>query len=348
MRLFKYLTAIILTFTVLSCDEDLSKDFKINLKDNTTKVNISEPLEASIKFLKEHKVTSIRYKLQDKIIYETQSNEALSVDISKFKLGKHELSVEISVEDEQVILKKDIKILNDQKPRIYTYEIVNTYPHDILAYTQGLEFHGDTLYESTGQRGRSSLRKVDYKTGEVLEKVDLDEFYFGEGLTILEDKIYQLTWQSQEGLVYDLETLERVGKFGYGESKEGWGLCTDGEKFYKSDGTDKIWLLDQNTLEETGYLQATTNTSVLNQLNELEWIEGKIYANTYQKDGVVIINPENGAVSGVVDFRGLRDQVKQHSRLDVLNGIAFHKASGKIFVTGKNWNKLFEVEIVPK
>ncbi|MFN2261926.1 MAG: glutaminyl-peptide cyclotransferase [Psychroflexus sp.] len=348
MKLFKYLTVIFLSFSLLSCDEDLSKDFKLNLKNNDTKITFSKPLQASVKFLKDHEVTSIIYKLQGEIIFETQTNEALNVDISDFKLGNHELSVEISVEGETVTLSENIKILNDQKPKIFTYEILETYPHDILAYTQGLEFHGDTLYESTGQRGKSSLRKVDYKTGEMLEKVDLDQFYFGEGLSILNDKIYQLTWQSQEGIIYDLETMEALEKFNYGESKEGWGLCNDGKQFYKSDGTDKIWLLDQNTMEETGYLQATTNTSVLNQLNELEWIEGEIYANTYQKDGVVIINPKNGAVTGVVDFRGLRDKVKQHSRLDVLNGIAYHKASGKIFVTGKNWNKLFEVNIIPK
>ena len=242
----------------------------------------------------------------------------------------------------------DIKHWSAEKPNLYTYEILNTYPHDMSAYTQGLEFHEDTLYESTGQRGESSLRKVNYKTGEVIEQVDLDQFYFGEGLTILEDKIYQLTWQSQEGLIYDLDSMEMLEKFAYSESKEGWGLCNDGKQLYKSDGTDKIWILNPNTLEEESYIQPTTNKSILNQVNELEWVEGKIYANTYQKDGVVIINPQTGAVEGVVDFRGLRDKVKQHSGLDVLNGIAYHKASKRLFVTGKNWDKLFEVEILEK
>jgi len=157
-----------------------------------------------------------------------------------------------------------------------------------------------------------------------------------------------LTWQSQEGLVYELETMNLLNKFPYGESKEGWGLCNDGEQLYKSDGTDKIWILNSDTLEEESYIQPTTNKTVLNQMNELEWVEGEIYANTYQKDGVVIINPKNGAVEGVVDFSGLRDKVKQHSNLDVLNGIAYHKASKRLFVTGKNWNKLFEVKLIEK
>ncbi|MFO7746096.1 MAG: glutaminyl-peptide cyclotransferase, partial [Psychroflexus sp.] len=161
-------------------------------------------------------------------------------------------------------------------------------------------------------------------------------------------KIYQLTWQSQEGLVYDLETMNLLKKFAYSESKEGWGLCNDGEQLYKSDGTDKIWILNAESLEEESYIQPTTNNAILNQVNELEWVEGKIYANTYQKDGVVIINPNTGAVEGVVDFRGLRDKVKQHSRLDVLNGIAYHKSSQRLFVTGKNWNKLFEVKLTEK
>ena len=347
MRIFNSLVVIFLALVVFSCDEDLSKDFKIFLKNNSTTFNNSEKLSGTIKALKDHEVNSVEIKLENETI-NVQVSEPFTIDLSQMKLGNHELQVMLNIDGEEVKLSETIKILNNSKPKLYTYEVVNTYPHDILAYTQGLEFDGDTLYESTGQRGESTLRKVDYETGEVLRKVELDQFYFGEGLTIFEDKIYQLTWQSQEGLVYNLQTLELLNKFAFSESKEGWGLCNDGEQFYKSDGSDKIWVLNAETLEEESFIQPTTNKTILNQMNELEWVEGKIYANTYQKDGVVIINPDNGAVEGVVDFRGLRDQVKQHSRLDVLNGIAYHKAKKRLFVTGKNWNKLFEVKIIEK
>ncbi|WP_041758580.1 glutaminyl-peptide cyclotransferase [Psychroflexus torquis] len=348
MRIFNSLAIIFLAIVFMSCDEDLSKDFKIILQSNSKSFTNSDLLNGSIKALKDHEVSSVEIKFQDKIILNSKGLEAFSVDLSEFKLGNHDLKVNLKVNGEKVEISKSIKLLSSISPKLYTYEIVNTYPHDISAYTQGLEFHGDTLYESTGQRGESSLRKVDYKTGEVLNEMELDQFYFGEGLTILNNKIYQLTWQSQEGLVYDLQTMKLLNKFAYTDSKEGWGLCNNEKKLFKSDGTDKIWTLNSETLEEEEYIQPTTNKMILNQLNELEWVEGKIYANTYQKDGVVIINPDHGGVEGVIDFRGLRDNVKQHSKLDVLNGIAYHKASKRLFVTGKNWDKLFEVKILEK
>ncbi|MBZ9786063.1 glutaminyl-peptide cyclotransferase [Psychroflexus sp. CAK57W] len=347
MRIIKSLAVIFLTLNFFSCDEDLSKDFKVLVEGKSKTFTNSEVLKASIKALKDHEVNSVDIKFQGELL-KVQLSESFSIDLSQLKLGDHKLDVILDINGEEVKLSETIKILNDDSPKLYTYEIVNTYPHDISAYTQGLEFHADTLYESTGQRGESSLRKVNYKTGEVLKHVELDQFYFGEGLTILNDKIYQLTWQSQEGLVYDLETMDLLSKFAYSESKEGWGLCNDGEQLYKSDGTNKIWILDPESLEEESYIQPTTHKAVLNQMNELEWVEGKIYANTYQKDGVVIIDPKNGAVEGVVDFRGLREKVKQHSNLDVLNGIAYHKSTQRLFVTGKNWNKLFEVKLIEK
>jgi len=186
------------------------------------------------------------------------------------------------------------------------------------------------------------------KTGEVLKKTKLSDNYFGEGLSILNNKIYQLTWRSGDGLIYDVKTFERLKVFNYNQSKEGWGLCNDGEKFYKSDGTPKIWILDAETLEEKSFIQPVTNKTSLTKLNELEWVEGKIYANTWQRDGIVIIDPKTGAVEGLIDFRGLRDKVTNHPKLDVLNGIAYNPNTKKLYVTGKNWDKLFEVEIIEK
>src|SRR5690606_23055600 len=209
-------------------------------------------------------------------------------------------------------ISQKLTLLSSVRPKLYTYNILETYPHDIKAYTQGLEFHGDILYESTGQYGQSTLRKTDYKTGEVLQTVKLAPNYFGEGLTILNNKIYQLSWRENTGFIYNLETMEQTGTFVYGKSKEGWGLCNDGKNIYKSDGTDKIWILNPNTLAEKDYIEIFTNTSQIKSVNELEWVDGKILANIYMQGSIAIINPKNGAVEGVIDLTDLKDKVTQH------------------------------------
>ena len=190
------------------------------------------------------------------------------------------------------------------------------------------------------------MRKVDYKTGSILKNINLADDYFGEGLTILNNKIYQLTWQKGIGFIYDINSFEKTNSFKYGKSKEGWGLCNDSNVIYKSDGSEDIWILNPETLIEQEYIQVYTNKGPIKEINELEWINGKIYANRYQKDGVAIINPENGAVIGVIDFSPLKKLVKQHQGLDVLNGIAYNPKTKTVFVTGKRWDKLFEIEII--
>ena len=169
-------------------------------------------------------------------------------------------------------------------------------------------------------------------------------------MTLLNEKIYQLTWQSKIGFIYDLESFQLMDSFQYKKSMEGWGLCNDGKLIYKSDGTSKIWIIDPDSLDEIDYVQVTTNKSIISKINEMEWINGKIYANTYQfkKDIVLIINPETGSVEGVVDLNGLKKKVKNHPKIDVLNGIAYNKNSKTVFMTGKNWNKLFELQIIEK
>ena len=236
-----------------------------------------------------------------------------------------------------------LTLLADAPPQLYTYEIVNIFPHDQTAYTQGLEFDGELLYESTGLNGKSSLRTVNYKTGEIIENKPLDNAYFGEGLTLRNDQIIQLTWRAQKGFVYDKATLTMQKSFPVQESKEGWGWCNDGQYRYKSDGSNRIWILDPITYKELKSIQVMTHKSPLKNINELEWVNGKIYANTYQfnKEVSVIIDPLSGAVEGVIDFSGLKEKVTQHPQLNVLNGIAFHKARNTFFVTGKNWSSIF-------
>lgn len=342
MKLLKYLTIIFLSVFIFSCGMNSGKNksefaIKTNAKDHA--ISNSETLNLSIENLKNHLIDSVQYTLNGKSIQNT-------IDLKDIKLGTQIIEATVYFNNKIQKTSYKIIILNSEPPKIYTYKIINEYPHDITSYTQGLEFFNDTLYESTGQNKESKLRKLDYKTGAVLKNIHLADQYFGEGLTILNNKIYQLTWRGGLGFVYDVHSMEKLNEFKYGKSKEGWGLCNDGKIIYKSDGTEHIWLLNPNTLAEEDYIQVYTNKGKIVEINEMEWINGAIYANRYQKDGVAIINPKNGAVIGVIDFSPLKKLVTQHPGLDVLNGIAYNPTTKTIFVTGKRWDKLFEVEIL--
>lgn len=232
----------------------------------------------------------------------------------------------------------------DAKVRQYAVQVVNEYTHDAKAYTQGLFFHDGTFYESTGQWGESSMRIVDLKTGKVLRKLDFAKKYFGEGSVILGDRLYILTWTNKVVFVYDAETLEYDKSYSY--PREGWGLTTDGKELIASDGSSKIYFLDKD-LKLQRSINVTLNGRNIKYLNELEWIDGRIWANVYTTDSILIINPSDGNVEGVIDCAGLLPK-KLHSKdTDVLNGIAVD-AEGRIYLTGKNWPRLYEVRLVEK
>ena len=347
MKLYNSLIAIGLTLLLTSCgnNSEGEKDvFSLEITNPQKTYTSEDMLSVSLTNKKNIEKDSIVYYLnKDRV-----SIADNKISLSGQKLGNRTLKAEIYSKGKKYEASKIITILSSIKPKLYTYKILETYPHDIKAYTQGLEFANDTLYESTGQYKQSSLRKTDYKTGEVLKKVLLPDAYFGEGLTILNNKIYQLSWREKTGFIYNLKTMEQTGTFVYGESKEGWGLCHDGKNIYKSDGTDRIWTLNANTLAEKDYIEIFTNTSKINSVNELEWVEGKIYANVYQQGSIAIIDPKNGAVEGVIDLTDLKSKVTQHPELDVLNGIAYNGEPNILYITGKNWDKLFKIEIIEK
>ncbi|MBJ6367327.1 glutaminyl-peptide cyclotransferase [Snuella sedimenti] len=342
MKIFKQLTIIFLIVLLSSCGSNSNKkkkDFIIQTNAKKGDISIGETLKITLENKKKHTVDSVLYTLNGNIIKET-------TNLNNFKLGKHIIEATVYFNNTKQTVNTAVTLLNNKAPQIYTFKIISEYPHDITSYTQGIEFFNDSLYESTGQYKESKLRHVDYKTGKILKNINLADEYFGEGLTILNNKIYQLTWQEGTGFVYDVNTFDKLSSFKYGNSKEGWGLCNNDTVIYKSDGTEKIWTLDPNTLTEQGFIQVYTNKGKIGRINELEWVDGKIYANIYQKDGVAIINPKNGAVIAVIDFSSLKKKVTQHEKLDVLNGIAYNTVTNTIFVTGKRWDKLFEVEIV--
>ncbi|MBR2116835.1 MAG: glutaminyl-peptide cyclotransferase [Alistipes sp.] len=229
-------------------------------------------------------------------------------------------------------------------PQMVDIEVVKSFDHQQSAYTQGLQFVDGVMWEGTGEYGSSRLQYTDMATGRVTVVATLPDNHFGEGITLLGDRIYQLTWQNGIMYIYDRKTLKKVDTKRY--KGEGWGLTTDGQWLYMSDGTPDIRVLDPVTLEVKRRISVVCNGASLPYLNELEWIDGKIWANVYTLNQIVIINPENGIVEKVVNLEGLLPESEYTPTTDVLNGIAYDKESGRIFVTGKNWSKLFEIRLL--
>lgn len=234
---------------------------------------------------------------------------------------------------------------SDAKVKMYGIEVVAEYPHDTDAYTQGLYFDEGKLYESTGLHGKSTFRKVNLESGEVIKRLDFDKKYFVEGSVRFKDNIYILTWDSRIAFVYDAKTLEYKSSWKY--PREGWGLTTDGRQLIASDGSANLYFLDENFAQKDKKLVTIENRPV-RWLNELEYIDGKVWANVYTTDEIVIINPKTGKVEGVVDCRGLLPKSLRKPSTDVLNGIAYNPDTRKIYLTGKNWPKLYEIKLVEK
>lgn len=232
-----------------------------------------------------------------------------------------------------------------REPKLWGVDIVASYPHDPNAFTQGLLVHGGVLYEGTGQYGASTIREVDLETGRVERRAALPRRYFGEGIAILNDKLYQLTWQSGAGFVYDVASFEQVGMFGY--DGEGWGLTHDGEHLIMSDGSAAIRFLDPETFEVVRTIRVRDQGRPVVRLNELEYIDGEIWANIWYDDRIVRIAPDSGDVVGWIDATAVFPSTLRR-RDDVLNGIAYDADSGRIFITGKNWPRLYEIDVVPR
>jgi glutamine cyclotransferase len=229
---------------------------------------------------------------------------------------------------------------------MYAYQVVNSWPHDRGAFTQGLVYLDGELLESTGLNGRSSLRRVELQTGKVLQQVNVPFEYFAEGLALLKGKLFQLTWQNHKGFVYDLNSLKLEKEFSY--EGEGWGLTSDGQNLIMSDGTSRIRFLDPMTSEVKRTINVLARGQPVNALNELEYIKGEIFGNVWGTDFVVRIDPATGKVIGVIDFSGLLSPQDRGPDTDVLNGIAYDDSGDRLFITGKCWPKVFEIKLRPK
>lgn len=347
------LVCAILAFAA-GCNNDESKTYR-SFDSPMIGQNVSAGNEFEIKVLfgKEKKVDSVVYLIDTTTVAAKADTAAVKIKTDRLKLGNHLLTARIYGEGEPEELTSNINILAAQPPVEYGYKVVKTLPHDTSSYVEGLEYHDGFFYESAGDYGNSSLRKVDPATGKVLQKADLDKQYFGEGMTVIGDKIIQLTYREKVGFVYDKATFKKLSQFSYNEgTQEGWGLNFDGQKILKTDGSNTIFFLDKDSYKKTGSIDVFDNKGSIQQLNELEYIDGKIYANVYTTNNILIINPATGAVEGKIDLSGLLPEgyfkTEDAVNNNVLNGIAYDKATKRLFVTGKKWPHIFEVKIFKK
>ncbi|MEL1253480.1 glutaminyl-peptide cyclotransferase [Flavobacterium sp. DGU38] len=348
MKKHNFLTAILLGITLIGCgDKNKGENSLFTIDDSAFPAHFlpQEAISISVLNPKSKEIDSIAYFINNKRVGSTKGSEKFKFDLKDQKLGYQYLKATVYFGSDSSDATKRVELVSNINPKLLKYKIVNTFPHDKKDFTEGLEFYNDTLYESTGQEGASFIKKYDYKTGKVFKKIDLDSKYFGEGITFINGKLFQLTYKNKKGFIYDAKTLKLEKTFDYEKQIEGWGMTNDGKHIYQTDGTEKIWKVDPSTQKMIDYINVYSGTSKIKAVNELEWINGKIYTNVWFKDAVAVVNPESGAVEGILDLSGLRKLTTGTTTDDVLNGIAYNPKTKTIFVTGKNWDKMFEITV---
>ena len=355
MKKYNFLFIILLGVILSQCGgakKEINSLFTFNTTQFKEQYQSQESIDLTLLNPNSLRVDSVVYYVNETKIGTTKGLDKLTINLKGQKLGYQNLKAIVYYEGELSEASDRVELVSNIEPKLLQYTIVNTYPHDIQAYTQGLEFYRDTLYEGTGNgsgpsgnKGISSLRKTNYKTGEIFKKIELSEQYFGEGITILNNKVYQLTWLNNEGYVYNADTFKKEKTLPYYKKMEGWGLTSDGKSLYMTDSSETIHILNPETFVETGSINVYSLANKVKAVNELEWIDGKIYGNVYQKDAIAVINPNTGAVEGILNLADLKTKISQLPDTDVLNGIAYNPKTKTIFVTGKNWDKMFEIKI---
>ena len=344
-----FLIILLSCTSLLCCCSKKNTENLFSINDVAFKATYTFDESVSIAIVnKENKtIDSIVYSVNDIKLTSKKGLEPVNLELKNQKLGYQNIKALVYFEgvENPADIRTRIELVSNVQPKLLKYKIVNTYEHDTTSFTEGLEFYNDTLYESTGLRGKSFLLKTDYKTGRILKKLKLADQYFGEGITIINDKIYQITYEEKTGFIYDAKTWKLEKTFTYDKDIEGWGMANDGTFIYQTDKTEKIWRMDPKTQKMIDYVNVYSGTSKIPSINELEWIEGKIYSNIWLKDAVAVINPKNGVVEAILNFADLRKKTTSKPE-DALNGIAYNPKSKTIFITGKNWNKMFEIKVI--
>ncbi len=352
MNKFLYFPVVLIAVIASCSTQKNTSKFRFASPEAGTMVSIGETVPLTLEFPGDVSTfDSVVYAVDGKVLTRQTDSSPVTLDTEKMAFGNCTLSARLYYGDNEQVAYSNIVVV-PPAPKRYGFRVVNEYPHDPTAYTQGLEFDDSgALYESTGnessgQNGRSSLRRVNYQTGQVLQRIDLDDQYFGEGLTIVGDKLIQLTWRENTGFVYNKSTFAKIREFTYGKSPEGWGICYDGDRLIKSDGSSKLYFLNKDTYAEEGFIEVYNDRGPVDSLNELEYIDGKVYANVYTEDIIVIIDPQTGAIEGEINLIGIYPDKQDHN--NELNGIAYHRKEGRLFVTGKLWSTLYEISLVER
>ena len=343
MKQHNVFTFILLALLASSCG-DPKKMFTINNKQLKAQYKTNERLNLQVLNANNTAIDSVGYVINDKKVGHSAGNAIFSFALKNQKLGFQNIIATVYFDGKTEIDSTKIEIISEIAPKPVAFEVVNSFKHDTLAFTEGLEFFKDTLYESTGLKNLSFIRKYDYKTAKVYKQIEVEKQYFGEGITIINNKMFHLTWQDKTGFIYNAGNFNKIKSFTYDRPIEGWGMTNDGTNIYQSDGTEKIWKMNPENQKLIEYQNVYAGATKIESLNELELINGKLFANIWQKDAIAIINPENGKVEGILNLASLRKKVKNKTA-EVLNGIAYNPKTKTIFVTGKNWDSLFEIRI---
>lgn len=349
MKLMKLLSAfLIVGLFFVACNEEGNGGYKplftakFEKPNNNVYYKLGTPIDVLMSF-DSTQVIAFKLYMNDSLVHSAKSNrreESIRISSENLNFGTYTLKLEAETKDLGTkVDTRNIRVLSKYKPSKWEAEVVKNYPHNTSSYTQGLEFHKGELYEGTGQYDRSKLLKVNLDNASFIKQLDLAGEFFGEGITILNDKIYQLTWKEKTCFVYNVNDFTEIKRLGYGS--EGWGLCNNGEHIIMSDGTQRITFRDPETFEVVRSIDVYTDEGPVGNLNELEYVEGKIYANIYGLDKVLVINPNSGNVEVIIDADLLALEYRESG--EVLNGIAYDPINDKMFLTGKNWPNLLEV-----
>jgi glutamine cyclotransferase len=342
-----------------SCRHDVQSDNAVTVSPEAgTSYKSGDVVPVKAHYPQEVKPDSIVYLVDSVKVGSMKDSSVLSLKTDSMHLGPRVIVAKVYQGGKNQEGSTNIVLLPAKAPEQYTYKVIKTFPHDTGSFTEGLVYQDGFLYESGGGylkppprqevTNQSSLRKVDLATGKVLKKVMLDSAVFGEGISIVGNKIIQLTYHEKVGYVYDKETFAKLSTFPNNMGVEGWGMCSDGTRLYMDDSTNRIWILDKDSYKQIGFIDVYDDKGAMNNINELEYIDGKIYANIWQTNNIVVIDPKTGAVLEKIDLTNLYPEDKRSPGADVLNGIAYDTAGKRIFITGKKWPNLYQVEFFKK
>jgi glutamine cyclotransferase len=351
-KLHLLLAAAILIIT--ACDKkETSTETNLSLSpESGTTYKSGDEVTVKLTYPTDTKPDSVVYLLDTVKLASKTDSSAISIKTDTLPLGIKVVTAKFYKGGQSQDVSTNFVLLAAKASEVYSYVVEKVFPHDTSAYTEGLLYQDGYLYESTGNYGSSDLRKVELNTGKVVQRAIIDDLYFGEGSAIVGDKIIVLTWKEKVGFVYDKNTFKLLKTFNNNVGIEGWGMAYDGKKLYMDDSTNRVWFLDKDNYNQTGYIEVYDDKGPIQKVNELEYIDGKLYANIYESDNIIVIDPKTGAVLQTIDMSSLWPLNQRPAGFDntqnVLNGIAWDAKGKRLFVTGKKWPHLYQIKLKKK